>query len=154
MANNAKLFFGALPTDLELRKLKARWPSPVPGDVLTYAEISAVIGLDPNKGRFRTVLNRWRREISVEISFPRDGTVRFLTPPEHVTAVQRDFVSLGRKARRVANRAARIDVERLDEPTRAVAEMLQGAARSLFDKAAEEAKALRLALKPPAQLPR
>ncbi len=151
-----RLFLGALPTDMELKKLNEKWPAPEPGLVIPYEEISLVIGVDAKKSRFMSVIQRWRRQFFKDLwlALPGDGTVKFLTEPERVEQVGREVVSLGKKARRTAVHASVISMGKLDEPTRGKAEGYQRAAAAVFLKMSEEMKALRAALQPPKQLPR
>lgn len=64
----SKLYFGGIPTEIELNRLKDKWPTEglKVGDVFAYSDISALIGAAHGSHRFQVVTNRWRKHIEKE----------------------------------------------------------------------------------------
>lgn len=56
-------FIGGLPTDIDVKRLLEAFPSISPGFVITYTEVSLVIGVTHGSTRFRTVTNAWRKRL-------------------------------------------------------------------------------------------
>jgi hypothetical protein len=63
------LFKIGLPTDLDVKRLRERYPDSklTPGMSITYAEACAIIGVHSEKdGRFKSVTNAWRKKLMSE----------------------------------------------------------------------------------------
>lgn len=63
------LFKIGLPTDLDVKRLRERYPDSklTPGTSITYAEVCAIIGVNSEKdGRFKSVTNAWRKKLMSE----------------------------------------------------------------------------------------
>ena len=73
-----QLFFGGIPTDIELKKLCDHWPETQMsiGDQFTYDEIATIISVRKKTTHLRTITNRWRKHIEAltgQILGPFDG---------------------------------------------------------------------------------
>jgi hypothetical protein len=60
-----KTFFGGIPTAVDVKKLQEKWPVQEmnPGDIFLYSDVSALIKADIRSNRFKTVTNKWRRDL-------------------------------------------------------------------------------------------
>jgi hypothetical protein len=116
------MFFGGVPTELEVKKLKQTYNELSPGQLITYEEVSELIGVEYGSHRFRTVTNRWRKEVESEtnIIIGCDAGVGFkvLVEPEKVDLSAQKTRTAGRAARRAYVVAARTDVAGLDQEDR------------------------------------
>ena len=54
---------GGIPTDIDVRRLFDKFGVPKVGDVITYTEIEAVIGVSHKTSRFWTVTVSWRNRL-------------------------------------------------------------------------------------------
>ena len=89
-------FFGGLPTDIEVRKLKEEYPMSqmAPGKIMPYADLEHIIGAPKHNPRFHTVLTRWRamvtREVGQIIDPIGDGTgMKVLNDVEKLDRIKR-----------------------------------------------------------------
>jgi len=66
--NRPQVFYGGVPTDLELRKLRDAYPEADmrPGTVIKYSEIETLIEVKNGTSRWASVTNRWRRTVERE----------------------------------------------------------------------------------------
>lgn len=57
-----KLFFGGVPTEADVKKLRERWGETEmnPGDVFLYEDIEKILQVSRKSSRFQTVTSRWR----------------------------------------------------------------------------------------------
>jgi len=82
------LYFGGVPTDIELARLRERYQVPEEGQVIPYAEIAELIGTPRESTRFKTVTDRWRsvlwREYNVLVGVERGVGFKVLSPDERV----------------------------------------------------------------------
>ena len=64
----SKVFFGGIPTDVDVNKLKSAYPTRklLIGDIFLYSEIEKLLGLNRRDYRFRTVTSRWRKLVELE----------------------------------------------------------------------------------------
>ena len=80
---DAKLFFGGVPTEPDVKKLHEAFGVPDRGAVVSHSEIAAVIGVYRDESRYWTVVNRWRKDIEQEHGIVSDvdpgNAVEFLT---------------------------------------------------------------------------
>lgn len=83
-----KVFFGGVPTDPEVQRLKDTYAIPEVGQVISYDEVAAVIGCDRKGARFKTVTLRWRsqmeRDYGIIIGVRRGIGFVVLNPREKV----------------------------------------------------------------------
>lgn len=90
------LYFKGLPTDMDIRKLREKYPITelTRGKVITYAEIEKLLELEWNSNRFKTVTNRWRRLIEKESGLYLDPNIpgvsfKVLTHQEQVVKMRK-----------------------------------------------------------------
>jgi len=121
---NQKMFFGGVPTEPDIKKIKTEYPTNVltPGKKIAYAEIERLIGVGKREHRFKTVTSQWRKEVEKEVNIiigcdPGEG-FRVLNEPEKVDLSSSKTRSAGRAARRAYVVAARTDIKELDENDR------------------------------------
>lgn len=62
MVSEAKLFFGGVPTDIDVRALRDAFPDSglKVGQIIPYEEVEKAIKVRKESHRFKTVTNRWR----------------------------------------------------------------------------------------------
>ena len=124
---DATLFFGGLPTNIELAKLREAYPEKdmKVGDVILYAEIEKIIGVKRGEARYRSITNRWRRVVESETNLViRPG--RFidaqyancfvvLSENQKVEYQREELRRSGRAARRSYVIGSRVDRKGLDD---------------------------------------
>jgi hypothetical protein len=123
------MFFGGIPTDIEVKKLREAYPDSElkPGLLISYEEVETVAGLDrlAKRSRWMSVTDRWRRnvesEVGVIIGPDPDGTAAFkvYTEGDKVGLSTKKLKTAGRMARRSYVVAARVDVKQLTEQEKA-----------------------------------
>ena len=117
----ARVFYGGIPTDIDIQKLRDRWPETElrAGETITHEEIQETLGVDVGANRFRTVLIRWRniieRSTGKRLAYQESGTLKVLTETEKLTAIEHKRHSLIRQGRRNLVRAARVERSHLNE---------------------------------------
>ena len=117
----SKLFFGGLPTDIEMAKLREAYPESKmsSGDFFPYSDIEKLIELEWKSTRFRSVTNRWRRVVEGETNIfihPDPGKgFKVLTEPEKLALSGKKFGSAGKIARRSFVIGSRVDRKALSE---------------------------------------
>lgn len=85
----ARLYLGGLPTDIDVRKLKARFGVPQVGQELSHSELAECIGVDKTSTRYGSVMAAWRRALKREHNLvlgavPGEG-FRVLTDAERMS---------------------------------------------------------------------
>lgn len=65
---NSKLYFGGIPTEIDIRKLREAYPdgSLTVGRIINYTEVEALLRMKRTDNRWRTVTHRWRRLVEKE----------------------------------------------------------------------------------------
>jgi hypothetical protein len=134
------LYFGGIPTDPDVKKLREAYPHPKEGDLITYEETEKLLGVKKNQMRWRTITWRWRRlhehETSQVIGCEQGEGFKVLLNHEKLEAgvgkVRHVFKTV-RRARVLVGltNASKLTVEdrkRMDHLSNRVA-MLEGAAR-------------------------
>ncbi len=122
MANNpAKLFFGGLPTEPEVNRIRSAYPDAelTVGQVIPYDNIAAIIGAAYKSNRFRSITNVWRKKVEKETNKiigtePGVGFV-VLSESQKVNLSGSKLRSAARFARRSYMVASRTDVKQLSE---------------------------------------
>lgn len=121
MSDN-KMFFGGIPTDIEIKKLRRAYPksSMKVGQTFTYKEVEKLIGAKPRTNRWNAITVRWRKLVEYEhgiIIGTERGLNRFkvLSEGEKVTLSKSKLRSAGRMARRSYIVASRVDTAQLTE---------------------------------------
>ena len=67
MANKPTVFEAGIPIEPDVKKLKYAFPELKPGDVIPYAKISSLIGVQRTDNRWRTVVSSWRRFLFTDL---------------------------------------------------------------------------------------
>ena len=110
-----KMFFGGLPTDIEVAKLREAYPEAdmEPGDFFPYSDIGKLLGLDWRESRFRTVTLRWRRIVQKETNIvlePVPGVgIKMLTEAEKIVKAGKKIRSAGAAAKEAFDIGSRVD---------------------------------------------
>lgn len=110
-----KLFFGGLPTEIDVRKLEALGDLPV-GREISHEEIEALLELDRNAGRYHSVTGAWRKaklRDGTEIGAVSGVGFRVLNEVERVDGGVKGVQQGMRKQLRSIKRAV---IVRTDEP--------------------------------------
>lgn len=154
----SRLFFGGIPTEVDVKKLETAYGTPTPGAVLKHEEIERVIGHAWKTARYTSVLNQWRNRLyrSANIVSVVDAGigVRFLHEHERVGLCRGRLKQSAKHMRRTAVVANSTDVTKIADPMiRAEAGRIVEVTNRLFMYAASEVKALQPP-KPPAALPK
>ena len=154
---DAKLYFGGIPTEPDVRKLFERFGTPQPG-LLAHETIESVIREKHTAGRYRTIVGSWRRKLLREYNVatkaePGEG-IRVLTEPERVDEGR---ALLGKSARQIV-RAHRwsvmIDATKLDDISRRKLDHTVRASATAAAAVTGSIRELSSALKAAPQLPR
>ena len=60
---NEKLYFGGIPTDIDVRALREAFPESglKVGQLIPYAAVEAIVKTPKDSCRFKTITGRWRR---------------------------------------------------------------------------------------------
>jgi len=118
---DASLFFGGLPTDIELKKLRDAYPESQmkPGDFFSYPEIEKLLDLKWKSSRFGTVTGRWRRVVESETNIfietdPGKG-FKVLSEAEKVALSGKQIRKAGKRFRRSFVIGSRTDRKALKE---------------------------------------
>lgn len=136
------LYFGKVSTDKEVRTLLDTYKTVAEGTLITHKEVAALVSVDPNDTRYRTVTNRWRKlmlgQFNIELrARPGEGFVA-LTAAERVTHNIGDGLRIFRRIDRTVGRLKRIprvtlstdDSKRLDHATTLMARVSDEAGRA------------------------
>lgn len=62
----SKLFFGGMPTEPDVKKLKEKFKTLDEGTLISYKAVSKVIGEPKGSCRFMSVTHQWRKQLFVE----------------------------------------------------------------------------------------
>lgn len=120
-----KLYFGGIPTDLDVKKLQEHWPENEmkPGDTYEYEEISGLLDVPVKSNRFRTITNRWRRVVEHAVGIiigPSDGKcLKVLTESEKLGLSRSKLRTSSKLGRRSMTILARTDRKALSDAERA-----------------------------------
>jgi len=119
------LFFGGLPTEPDVKKIKEAYPDSelVTGKLIPYQDIAELIKQPFGTSRFRTVTNAWRKDVekltNKIIGVEPNIGFKVLSEPEKVVYGGQKLKMAGRAARRSYVIAARTDVLQLTDTERA-----------------------------------
>lgn len=121
---NSKVFFGGVPTSIDIRKLQEQWPETEmkAGDTFPYEEIEIVISEGRSTNRFKTITNRWRNivERNTGKRINPDGLNGFkvLTESEKLAAIEGKRRSIEKQGRRNLVRAGFVERKSLNNDER------------------------------------
>ena len=125
MSKNTKLFFGGIPTDIDVKRLRESWPENdmKPGDKFSYTAIETVLNESRQSNRFRTITNRWRRVVehaTGTIIGPDNGEgLKVLSETEKLELSRSKLRTSARMGRRSLTVLARTDRRALSEADQA-----------------------------------
>jgi hypothetical protein len=128
--STSKLFFGGLPTKLEVDKLMELIDGKDEGFLAPWPEVESIIGSSRNTNRALTVIKAWKarafRERNIAlVSVPGSG-YRIAAPDERVTVSASMVMAGKRRIVKAATLAATTDGNRLNEEGRRTREHLMG----------------------------
>lgn len=154
---NTKLFFGGIPTDIEVNKLVEHFGKPEPATI-AYADIEPIIGLAGREPRFKSVLTKWRRilfrELNIDTEMEAGIGMRVFAPGERIDASHRDMRSAIRKTRKWFLGITSVPTDKLNDIERKKYDHALRSASMGYTALTVGEKQLTDALKVPRQLPR
>jgi len=152
-----KPFFGGIPTGPEIQKLWDALGAPGPG-VIPHERFEEVLGIDRKNGRYRQIVNGWRRKLLKERNIDTQAEVavgiRVLTEPERVHVSCGDLMTATRRVRKATLRAQPIREAELDEVDRVKLNHIRLAGSKMFAATSTSARDLSRLLKAPEQQPK
>lgn len=105
MSNSKRMFFGGVPTELDIKTLRNRYPDNGmnAGDFIGYEELEGLLGLTRDTYRFKTVVSRWRKIVEAA-----SGRILGAVPGEGLKVLKEgEKVDLSRAKLRSSSRLAR-----------------------------------------------
>jgi hypothetical protein len=156
----SRLFFPGVPTTMDVNRLMEL--DVQPGTIVSYEQVTAVIGISNSVHRFRTVTNAWRRRLFRERllqSSAEGGAFHFLTADAAHQKGRGGLTRVGRASGRLRTAVAAVDSAALTTPelvsrhnllrreTEAIHEAAQKSARALAAPLPVNGSTLRLAKK-------
>ena len=118
----SSVFFGGVPTEIEVNILRTKYPTPTVGDSWSYEEISQAIEVPVGTNRFKTVTTAWRRSVEREngivIATDRQGNFKVLDDSGKAGMSKDKLLSAGRMARRSRKVAGLVDPTQLSDEQR------------------------------------
>jgi hypothetical protein len=148
-------------TDVDVATLNRVFPDLLPdGREITHEQIETVLSMNRLQSRYRTVVNRWRKQLLRERGLWLDGQLAqgrgfvVLTPDEMVRYGNRGVRSAGRKLRRALEVVSAPRDELLSEDTRRYRGLLSAAIEKIATENRSAIRAIGKALTPAPQLPR
>lgn len=155
----SELYFGGLPTDPEVRRLREAFPDVLAlrGTTIEHSQIEAIIGEKRTTNRYRSITTAWRRRVRKETGVEIRGDMpeivgvgfRILSDGEQVT-FSIDLRQRGaRKIRHSHVALANVDSAKLTEEERRVRDHGLHAAKMIHTAIVESRKYLPEAPKPP-----
>lgn len=66
MTKNKLMYFGGLPTKIDVDKMVERFGVPAPGDKIAYEEIESLLMIQRGNGRWHSVTTAWRKKMWTE----------------------------------------------------------------------------------------
>jgi hypothetical protein len=155
---NSKLFFGGVPTKIDIDRLQKSFGIPRHGDLLRHDDISKVIDVDKKSARYRTVVNQWRRillnEHGIELASETGVGYKVLSDPERVDHGGKRFGRSVRATVRSAKMAAMIPLEKLEGVDKKKAEHLKLATMRIAEAATDVNRSMKIEWRVSEQLPR
>lgn len=147
--------------DVDVALLSKVFPDLLPdGRELTHEQLEAVLTMSRVQSRYRTVVNKWRRNMLKERGIWLDGLLAqgrgfvVLTPDEMVRFGNRGVRAAGRKLRRSLAVVSAPKDEQLSEDTRKYRALLEAAIIKIAAENKSTLRSIGKALTPMKQLPR
>ena len=107
-----RMYFGKLSTDTELSALIDRFKDAEPGTLITHEQIEAAVGEKRTKGRYRTIVCRFKKtmlaEFNKELKARHGEGYVVLTPSDRVSHAIHSSSSIHRQIRKTHFRAMMI----------------------------------------------
>lgn len=123
-----KVFFGGLPTDLDVKKLIEVIGIPEESTVISYEKIGDVIGELPRTNRYMAITTAWRKKLFREhnvLMDTRRGEGFYRATPKDRVSVASDKAHMGKRAIiRASTIAGTTEKTKLDEETRKICDHL------------------------------
>jgi hypothetical protein len=117
----AKVCFGGIPTDIEVRQLMEAYPMTEmkAGDTYSYDDVVKLIQCEVGSNRFRAVTTRWRNKVERETGKrigAYDGELfRVMTEQEKLEAIEADEKHVVKTIFKNLRRIPNVDRKQLDE---------------------------------------
>jgi hypothetical protein len=147
--------------DVDVAQLWKVFPDLLPdGREITHEQLEAVLDMNRAMSRYRTVLEKWRKQLLTERGIWLDGQLAHgrgfvvLTPDEMVRFGNRGVRAAGRKFRKALAVVSAPKDEQLSADTRKYRGLLQAAIIKITSENRSTIRAIGKALTPVAQLPR
>lgn len=121
---NVSVYRGGIPTKPDVKKLLEKFPvsTLTVGRVITYEEISLVIGEPPRTSRFRTVTNKWRKEVeqttNIIMGTHKGQALVILSDSGKLCLASDKLTSATKMAAKATIVAAKIEVKNLSDAER------------------------------------
>lgn len=143
--NAARIFAGGVPTEPDVRALIERYGVPAEGTMIPYVEIEKLIRCGRRSFRFKTVTDRWRKQLKRDHNVAtgcdcRGEGIKVLCPDERVSAGKAKTRTAVRAIRRSVDLVETTDKARLSPEMRAEADHLVQCSGALLLAARMEAK--------------
>lgn len=111
----SKVFFGGIPTDMDVKKLNQAFGVPDAGAEITHDQIEATLGMDRKTNRYKAVTLRWRasmlRDHNIELGPVHGVGFKSLNSEERVSAGMAGMKSGSRKVLRSIKRADQVQTD-------------------------------------------
>lgn len=137
----SKLYFGGIPTKIDVDKLMALELQP--GAALPYADVEALIQVERGTNRFRTVTDAWRKRLFREKLIQSSAygeTFHLLTPDEAHDRGREGISRVGRMVRRTRIGIEAVDASQLTGDRRDKHNLLRREAEIVHDAVLKSAK--------------
>lgn len=112
----SKVFFGGMPTQIDVDKLREAFPAIEEGDEIRHEDIESVLGLERGSNRYKTVVEVWRKKMlndGVDLGALAGIGFKSLNPTERIEKSVDGFQSGTRKQLRSIKRSQLV---RTDDP--------------------------------------
>jgi hypothetical protein len=147
--------------DVDVAILRKVFPDLLPdGREITHDQLETVLTMNRAQSRYRTVLNKWRRQLLQERGVWLDGSAAggrgfvVLVPDEMVRCAHRGVRSAGRKFRKSLEIMSAPQDVALSEDMRHRRRLLEAAVEKITMENRKTLREVGRALTPPKQLPR
>lgn len=122
------LFFGGLPTKIEVDRLMTKFGVPKEGEKITWQQVAEVISVPPRTNRFVSVVQAWRRllfrEHNTYMTCDGDNAIYAADPDTRVTKSAHKVANSRRAIARAILVTYQTDASRLSETKLRVREHL------------------------------
>jgi hypothetical protein len=140
------LFFGGIPTDIDVEAIIKETGPLQDGDIISYKKISEIIKQPITSHRFKTVTGAWRRRLNRnynQVIKAKGGEFKVMTNHDRVDHVSGKYKGALRIMGRATNTAARTSREGLSKEEVKALDHVQNTGAALRLSAATAAKQLK-----------